>query len=126
MTQTKLVAVVWRLVDLSTGLTLSVGARVRTFRGEPCTVVGLRPPHKVDSSGHVTVRFKDGHEAEFYPSVVGARWDQRDGRCECSRVPRRKYAAGARCRWCAPRCKVCGELEVVHEPGDTHRFVPVQ
>jgi hypothetical protein len=66
----------WKLIDTN-GNELKVGAKVMTFRNEPVTLVGMRPPHTVNSSGHVTVRFRDGrsmNEHEFYAGVVGAKW----------------------------------------------------
>lgn len=65
----------WRLRDKATKKLLAVGDVVYTFRGEAGVITGMRPPHHVASSGHVSVRL-DGFETEreYYPSVIGAEY----------------------------------------------------
>jgi hypothetical protein len=65
----------WKLINIADSRELKVGDKVETFRGEKVTLIGLRPPHKPASSGHVTVKFRSSaYDAEFYPSVIGARF----------------------------------------------------
>jgi hypothetical protein len=64
----------YKLVDEKSGKELNVGAKVKTSRNERATITALRPPHKKDSSGHVTIKTTDGYEQEYYPSVIGAKY----------------------------------------------------
>jgi hypothetical protein len=64
-----------RLVNEKTGQPVKVGDVVKTFRGEQVMVTSLHPPHKINSSGHVTCRsIGKKWTQEFYPSVIGARY----------------------------------------------------
>ncbi len=57
------------------GRPVCVGELVSTTRGYPCTIVGGRPPHSINSSGRVYVRFNDAVcDAEYFPSVVRLKW----------------------------------------------------
>lgn len=62
-----------RLHDATTGTEIRKGDRVRTFRGEDATLIGMREPQHDRSTGRITV-LMDGFEVpcEFYPSVIGA------------------------------------------------------
>lgn len=63
------------------GKEVQVGDRARTFRGEYCEVSYFRPPHKPASSGKVTVKFtEDDIGMEYYVSVIGAQWIEREDR----------------------------------------------
>ena len=70
-----------RLVYTKSGEEVKVGDVVETSRGEKCTVKYFRPPHKPSSSGKVTVQL-EGHEhcSEYYVSVIGAEWIEREDR----------------------------------------------
>ncbi len=64
-----------RLVYESTGKAVSIGDKVKTFRGDTVTVLAVKPPRHSGSTGRVVVRFEDENfEQEFYPSVIGAEW----------------------------------------------------
>lgn len=70
-----------RLIYEETGEEVKVGDKAKTFRGEECTVTYFRPPHKSNSEGKISVRF-DGSsfDMEFYVSVIGAKWIEREDR----------------------------------------------
>jgi hypothetical protein len=61
------------LVNATTGMPVHVGDVARTFRGEVVTVLGGSPPHKPESTGRVQVEI-DGHDMEYYPGVIDAKW----------------------------------------------------
>jgi hypothetical protein len=61
-----------KLVDTTTGREIKIGDQVKTFRGEPATVKGFRPPHKPGSSGRVIVDLGNG-DRDFFPGVINAR-----------------------------------------------------
>jgi len=64
------------LKDIATGKILKVGDKVKTFRGETFTITGMRPPHKPNSSGHVSVkRHGSKWECEYYPGVIDAKYE---------------------------------------------------
>lgn len=48
---------------------------VITFRSEKGKLVSVRPPHKPDSSGHITIKFKD-YTQEVYPGVCGFKFKE--------------------------------------------------
>ena len=65
----------WTLVNAKTGVEVSVGDEVVTFRGDKCVLSGGRPPAHSASTGRVYVKANpDGYAAEYFPSVVGAKW----------------------------------------------------
>ena len=66
-----------RLVYEDTLQEVKVGDEV-TLDGEVYTVDYFRKPHKPASSGHVTVKDKDGDCAEYYVTVIGAKWIERE------------------------------------------------
>lgn len=73
-----------RLVHKATHGPVLVGDEV-TVRGEPHVVVFFRPPHKPASEGRVIVRptdepFCSRSQAEYYVSVVGLEWIEREDR----------------------------------------------
>lgn len=57
------------VLDTSTG---DDGTRVK--------VAYFRPPHKPSSEGKITVEFPDGSHREFYVSVLGMIWINREDR----------------------------------------------
>ena len=60
----------WKLVDRNTGKRVELGYEVTTFRGDTYKLVGVRPPHKEASSGHVALDW-GGREVEYYPGTIG-------------------------------------------------------
>ena len=66
-----------KLIYTDTGKEVRVGDRVELISGL-VTVTHFRPPHKSSSSGKVTVRFPDGSCVEYYVSVIGAKWVDRE------------------------------------------------
>lgn len=68
-----------RLVYTKTGKPVNVGDRV-TVRNEICTVDYFREPHKPSSEGKVTVRLTEDMRREYYVSVIGAEWIEREDR----------------------------------------------
>lgn len=71
-----------KLVYLATGLPVKIGDKVRTSREADCTVSFFREPHKPSSEGHVTVLFEGDprQSAEYYVSIIGAKWVDREDR----------------------------------------------
>ena len=65
-----------KLIEIKTGKELKPGDAVNTFRNEPATLVGYREPEHEGSSGKVTIRLEDGDVRSFYPSVIGATFDE--------------------------------------------------
>lgn len=61
------------LIDKN-GKELHIGDKLKTFRGEKVTLIGMTKPHKPSSTGRVFVWFTNGTTGEYYPSVVGATW----------------------------------------------------
>ena len=57
------------------------GDNAFTFRGEPCVVNHFARPHKSSSEGKITVQVEgERGSAEFYVSVIGAQWINREDR----------------------------------------------
>ena len=58
-----------------------LGDNVFTFRGEPAVVNHFALPHKSSSEGEISVQV-DGekYSSEFYVSVIGAQWIDREDR----------------------------------------------
>lgn len=64
----------------SDGKPVQIGDKVKTFRGETFTLIGVQVPRHEGSTGRVFVRDdQDGTELAFYPSVIGAKWVSRKG-----------------------------------------------
>jgi hypothetical protein len=72
-----------KLVYKATGLPVAVGDEVR-LDSPPrrYTVRHFRSPHKPSSEGHVTLFFENNPRAaqEFFVSVIGAEWIEREDR----------------------------------------------
>jgi len=65
----------FELINESTRKPVKVGDVVATFRGEVVIVKALRPPHKPDSSGHVSIQGPDDNYCqEVYAGVIGAKY----------------------------------------------------
>jgi hypothetical protein len=64
----------WKLIDEKTGATICKGDVRESFRGEMKTIAGGTPPHRPNSSGRIAIKTDDIFEAEFFPSVFGAKW----------------------------------------------------
>ena len=70
-----------RLVYKVGGHEVKVGDRVNTGRGEVVEVKHYREPHKPSSEGKVYVKsVEDGWGQEYYVSVIGAEWIEREDR----------------------------------------------
>jgi len=69
-----------RLVYADTQKEVQVGDEVTDFRGDKCTVLSFKKPHKAASSGHVELRDDLGQEREYYVTVIGAEWIEREDR----------------------------------------------
>lgn len=70
-----------KLVYKATGKEVKIGDSVTLSSGEKCTVTYFRPPHKPSSSGKVSVRTEyDSFDMEYYVSVIGAEWIEREDR----------------------------------------------
>ena len=80
-----------RLVYESTGKPVQVGDKV-TLDGELLIVDYFRPPHKPNSEGKVTLVGKSKFGYEYYVSVIGAKWVERDDRGEPMKVDRKLTA----------------------------------
>lgn len=59
---------------------VKVGDKVTLSSGTEVTVANFRPPHKPAASGKVSVQYPEGHYAEYYVSVIGATWIEREDR----------------------------------------------
>lgn len=69
-----------KLVYKKSGIEVRVGDLV-VLDGEECRVTYFRPPHKPESSGKVTLDSNIAdHSGEFYVSVIGAEWIEREDR----------------------------------------------
>jgi hypothetical protein len=60
----------WKLFA-DDGSEMTVGTVATSFRGEPATLVGLQPPHKMASEGKVFVTGTDGTRSRYGASVFG-------------------------------------------------------
>lgn len=72
-----------RLVYTKDGSEVKVGDEVvvEYRREKECFVVEyFRKPHSPASSGKVTVRNEEGLSCEFYVSIIGAEWIEREDR----------------------------------------------
>ena len=69
-----------RLVYEATGVDVKVGDKVTISRGETVYVTAMREPHKPSSTGRVGVTYSKGgcESREFFPSVIGADWIERE------------------------------------------------
>jgi hypothetical protein len=70
-----------RLIYDKTGEPVKAGDVIH-LDGAACYVYGFREPHKPASSGKVTVKAMDdnGFCREYYVSVIGATWVDREDR----------------------------------------------
>lgn len=58
---------------------VSLGDRpVLSRNGEQVEVCDIRKPHKPSSTGRVVIMYDDGQYQEFFPSVIGAEWIERE------------------------------------------------
>lgn len=64
----------WKLIDKD-GKEISPSKEnpyhTKNFRGNPITIIGGAPPHKVSSSGYI---FHTGMGQRFYPQVANLKW----------------------------------------------------
>ena len=61
------------------GTDVQVGDEALTFRGEIVTVLGFTKPTHPGSTGRVAVGDNDWRQ-EYFPSVIGAEWTDREDR----------------------------------------------
>jgi len=54
-----------KLVCLSTGVEMSVGSEVLSFRGERSVITSMAPPHKSSASGYVNNYYAHVYNLEF-------------------------------------------------------------
>lgn len=77
-----------RLVYEATGEEVKVGSRCKSASNYDYEVEYFKPPHKPSSEGKISVRLVDpltgykGSISEFYVSVIGAKWIEREDRGE--------------------------------------------
>jgi hypothetical protein len=74
-----------KLVYKATALPVAGGDIVALGAGETVRIVNFNPPHKASSQGHVLVEPAKGrdrihHRREYYVSVIGAEWIEREDR----------------------------------------------
>lgn len=62
------------------GMEVNVGHVTKSSKGVAVRVKGGRPPHKPSSTGWVYCEDVEGHSYEWFPSVIGARWEPEEGR----------------------------------------------
>jgi len=65
------------LVDVKTNEPVHIGDTRMTFRDDPVTIQFATPPRHSSSEGHVTVKTERGFIAEYYASVIGAKFVKR-------------------------------------------------
>jgi hypothetical protein len=73
-----------KLVYTKTGELVRLGDKVTLSDGTEAVVTFFAPPHKPSSSGKISVKW-GGNESswsEFYVSVVGAEWIEREDRAD--------------------------------------------
>ena len=67
--------------SMPAGQQVMVGDRLKIGDGEWVEVSYFREPHKSSSEGKVSVRHQlDGWTSEYYVSVIGAEWIDREDR----------------------------------------------
>lgn len=67
-----------RLVYDKTGIEVQEGDKVETSRAELVTVTSIEKPRHGGSTGRVYVENENGGRSGYYPSVVGAKWIERE------------------------------------------------
>jgi len=78
-----------RLVYEDNGKEVEVGDVRETSGGDTVEVTYFRKPHKPSSSGKISVRHQlDGWTSEYYVSVIGAEWVEREDRIGFGRTLR--------------------------------------
>ena len=65
-------------LDHQPGDPVRPGDLVMLSSGEHCMVESITLPHKPSSTGRVTVSWGDGGTSTFFPSVLNAKWIDRD------------------------------------------------
>lgn len=71
------------LIYKATGTEVKVGDQIITNNGQWVRVTYFRPPHKPSSEGKISIETLDRKsEREFYVSVIGAEWIEREDREE--------------------------------------------
>lgn len=69
-----------KLVYKATQQPVKLGDKVKTKEGSTLTVQYFCEPHKPDSEGKVTIIGEVGGASEYYVSVIGAQWIEREDR----------------------------------------------
>ena len=59
-----------KLVCSSTGVEMSVGSEVLSFRGERSVITSIAPPHKSSASGYVNNYYASVYNLEFVELCV--------------------------------------------------------
>jgi hypothetical protein len=54
-----------KLVCMSTGVEMSIGSEVLSFRGERSVITSMAPPHKSSASGYVNNYYASVYNLEF-------------------------------------------------------------
>lgn len=68
-----------KLVNTLSGDEVKVGHRVHMHNGGIVEITDIVKPHKPSSTGRVYVKdLEEGWTASYFPSVVGAKWIERD------------------------------------------------
>ncbi len=69
------------LIYKNTQKEVKVGDEVTTFRGEKARVTFFRQPASPASSGKISIKMNgEDYENEYYVSVIGAEWINREDR----------------------------------------------
>jgi len=76
------------LVYIATKKPVKIGdaaiLRDRNGQGELVTIEYFSKPSTPASSGKITVKDVDGHSHEYYVSILGAEWINREDREDCN------------------------------------------
>lgn len=77
----KLIYTATNRADFSPGREVAIGDKVVTFRGECATVIAFAKPLHRASTGRVTIGASDERwTMDYFPSVIGAEWVEREDR----------------------------------------------
>jgi hypothetical protein len=86
-----------RLVYEKTNKEVRVGDTVTLRDGEEVMIGRIEKPHKPSSTGKVYVTFNNASTQSYYPSVVGAKWIDREDRVESLGFKKEVISEGITC-----------------------------
>lgn len=77
-----------KLVYEASGTEVKIGDEAILSRGERVVVTEITKPHKPESTGRVTVKGRRSNDfpQSYFPSVIGAKWVEREDQEEEDRA----------------------------------------